>query len=68
MAEHAAAIGWVHLDRFRYRCKPKSWTGKKITDNGLQVAVADAAARLKGRETRRQPGGWSINQSVYFNF
>ena len=36
--------------------KPKGRPGKKIADNGLQVAVAQAAARLKRSEPRRQSG------------
>jgi hypothetical protein len=61
MAEHAAAISRVYLDRLRYSGKPKGRPGKKIAHNSLEVAVGEAAARLKRRETRRQPGGWSIN-------
>jgi hypothetical protein len=68
MAEYAAAIGRVYLDRLRDSGKPKGWAGKKIADNGLQVAAAESAARLKVRETRRQPGAWSINHCVYMNF
>ena len=50
MAEHAAAIGRVHLDRLRDSGKPEGRPGKKIADNRLQVAVGQAAARLKRRE------------------
>jgi hypothetical protein len=68
MAEHTAAIDRVHLNRIRDSGKPEGWTGKKIADNRLQVAAAEAAARLKGRETRRQPGGWSVSRCISMNY
>jgi hypothetical protein len=68
MAEHAAAVSRVNLDRLRNSGKAKSWTWKEIADNGLQMAAGEAAARLKGRETRRQTARWSVNHSVCMYF
>jgi hypothetical protein len=68
MAEHAAAIGRVYLNRLRDSGKAESWAWKEIAHNGLQVAAGEAAARLKGWETRRQPARRSVNHCVYMYF
>ena len=51
MAEHAAAVGRVHLDRLRYSRKPEGRPGKKIPHNRLQVAVGEAARAAQTEET-----------------
>jgi hypothetical protein len=68
MAEHAAAVGRVNLDRLRDSGKAESWPRKEVADNGLQVAAREAAARLKGRETRRQSASWCVNYCVCMYF
>jgi hypothetical protein len=81
MTEHAAAIGRIDLDRFRDRREPEGWPGKKISDDGLQVGVGQAAARLKGRQPprwqrtvargfaqfRRNSGGISVKPCIFFD-
>jgi hypothetical protein len=39
MAEHAAAVGRINLNRLRDSGKAESWAWKEIANNGLQVAA-----------------------------
>ena len=66
MAEHAAAIGRVHLDRLRDSRQAEGGPGKKIPDNRLQVAVAQAAPRLKRREaTPAVRRDWIVKRCIF---
>jgi hypothetical protein len=65
MAQYAAAIGGVHLDRFRDAGKAKCRTGKKIPDYGLKVAVGQAAARHKWGEPPRKPRGGIVKPCMF---
>ena len=53
VAQHAAAIGRVHLNRFGNRVKRKPRPGKIVPYNRLQMPVAEAPARLKRMQTRQ---------------
>jgi hypothetical protein len=59
MAQHAAAIGRVNLDRLRDGGMPEGRTGKNAPDNGLQVAVGQAAQWFKRGEPLTQSGSMS---------
>ena len=50
MAEHTAAVGRVNLDCLGDRRQPKGRPGKEVAGNRLQVAIAQAAVRLKGEK------------------
>ena len=71
MAQHAAAIRGIHLDRFGDGGEPKRRTGQIIANDRLQVAVAEAAARLKRRQTRqrrRSVAAASLNSAIFMGF
>jgi hypothetical protein len=81
MTEHTAAIGWIYLDSFRLSRELEGWPGKKISNDGLQVGVGQAAARLKGRQPsrrqrpvargfaqiRRNSGGITVKPCIFFD-
>jgi hypothetical protein len=50
LAQYAAPIGRVHLNRLRYRREPEGRPGKIISDDRLQVAVGQAAPGLEWGE------------------
>ena len=52
VTENAAAIGRIDLDRLSDSGQAKRATGKKVADDGLQVAVCQPGMRLKGGEPR----------------
>jgi hypothetical protein len=47
VAEHAAQVGGVDLNRFGGREQLKRRTRQKISHDGLQVTVAEQSMRLK---------------------
>ena len=63
MAQHAASIGWIDFDSFRFGGQQKSRTRQEIANDGLQVAARQPGMRLK----RAQPG-WErlriLNQRI----
>jgi hypothetical protein len=56
MTEHAAAVSVVDGDDLRRDGNLKRWTGQKIADNGLEVAVGEPAMGLEGGEPGRELG------------
>jgi hypothetical protein len=52
MAKYATAVGWVHLDSLGNRLEPEGWARKVVGNDGLQMAVGEAAARLKRMQAR----------------
>jgi len=64
MAQDHASVRRVHLDGFRHAGNAKRRTGKIIPHNGLQVPVAQAAARLEIGEPLSQAGRVRVNPFV----
>ena len=53
MAENAAGVGGIDFDGFSDSGQAKRGTGKKVADDGLQMAVGEPGMGLEGSE----PGG-----------
>ena len=47
VAKHAACIGGIDFNRFRDSGEAKIGPGKKVADDGLQMAVGKPRVRLK---------------------
>jgi hypothetical protein len=52
MAKHAARVGGIDFNRFRYSFEGKRRTRQKIANDGLQMAVGEPGMRLE----RDDPG------------
>lgn len=50
---HPAAVVGIDLNRLNHALRKEWRPGKKITDNRLQVAIAQSAPRFERREPRR---------------
>src|ERR1035437_3464098 len=68
MAQHAAAIRWVHLDCLRNSRQAECRPGEKIPNNRLQMAAAQAAARNKRGKSCRQFGRIVVKPCIFFDF
>jgi hypothetical protein len=68
MAKYTAAVGRVYLDCFRCAYKPEGGPGKIITYNGLKMAIAESAPRLKRGIPPRRIGNHAVKRCIFLVF
>ena len=68
MAQHSASILRVHLHGFRIALHAKGRPGKIIAYDGLEMAVAQAEARLKLGKPLRSPAGSAVKLLFLLGF